>query len=58
MADKKMTKKEVEALQAEIKRYEKRPLAPREKRLKLPMSFDDAINKIVKAARSPKKPKK
>jgi|JI6StandDraft_1071083.scaffolds.fasta_scaffold172105_2 hypothetical protein len=58
MAEKKMTKKEIEALQAQIKEYDKRPLAPREKRLKINMSFDAALDKIAKAVKPPKKPKK
>lgn len=53
-----MTKKEIEALQAQIKEYDKRPLAPREKRLKINMSFDAALDKIAKAVKPPKKPKK
>ena len=53
-----MTKKEIEALQAQIKEYDKRPLAPREKRFKINMSFDAALGKIVKATKPPKKPKK
>ena len=58
MTNKKMTKKEIEALQAQIKEYDKRPLAPREKRFKINMSFDAALGKIVKATKPPKKPKK
>lgn len=57
MADKKMTKKEAEQLQAEIEEYEKKPVRANERRLKLNMSFDEAIGKIVKAAKPPKKPK-
>ena len=58
MADKKMTKKEVEQLQAEIKEYEKKPVRANERRLKLSMSFDEAIGKIVEAVKPPKKSKK
>ena len=52
-----MTKKEAEQLQAEIEEYEKKPVRANERRLKLNMSFDEAIGKIVKAAKPPKKPK-
>lgn len=58
MAEKKMTKKEIEELQAQVEAYDKRPLAPREKRLKINMSFDAALSKIVRAGKPPKKPKK
>ncbi len=53
-----MTKKEIEALQAEIETDQVKPVRGSEKRLKLNMSFDEAIDKIVKAARPPKKPRK
>lgn len=53
-----MTKKEVEALQAEITEYEQKPLRGNEKRLKLDMSFDEVVDKVVQAAKPPKKPKK
>mgnify|MGYP000865183141 CR=1 FL=1 len=58
MADKKMTREEIEALQAEIEADQLKPVRGSEKRLKLNMSFDEAIDKIVKAARPPKKPRK
>ena len=57
MAEKKMTKKEIEALEAEIKADQAKPVRGSEKRLKLNMSFDEAIDKIAKAVRPPKKPK-
>lgn len=58
MADKKMTKQEVEQLQAEIKEYEKKSVRANERRLKLNMSFDEAVGRIVRTVKPPKKPKK
>ncbi len=57
MAAKKISKKEAEKLQAEIEEYEKKPVRANERRLKLNMSFDEAVGKIVKAVKPPKKPK-
>jgi hypothetical protein len=57
MADKKISRKEIKALQAEIEEYEKKPVRTNERRLKLNMSFDEAVGKIVKAVKPPKKPK-
>ena len=58
MADKKMTKKEIEALEAQIKADQAKPVRASEKRLKLNMSFDEAISRIARAVRPPKKPRK
>jgi len=58
MPDTKPTKKQIEALEAEIKRYEAKPVGTHERRLKLDMSFEEAVDKIVRAAKPPKKPKK
>lgn len=58
MAEKKLTKKEIEALEAEIKADQAKPVRSNEKRLKLNMSFDEAIDAIAKAVKPPKKPRK
>ncbi len=53
-----MTRKEAEKLQAEITEYEKKPVRAHERRLKLDMPFTEAIDRIVKAVKPPKKSKK
>jgi hypothetical protein len=58
MTHKKMSKKEVEALQAQIEADQAKPVRANERRLKLSMSFDEAIDKIAKAVKPPKKPRK
>lgn len=58
MADKKMTKKEIEALEAQIKADQAKPVCTSEKRLKLNMSFDEAISRIARSVKAPKKPRK
>lgn len=47
MADKKMTKKEIEALQAEIEEYGKKPVGAHERRVRIDGSFEDAVKKMT-----------
>jgi hypothetical protein len=53
MADKKPTKKEAEALEAQIRHDQAQPVKPAEKRIKLNVSFEKAIQIISRT-----KPKK
>jgi translation elongation factor EF-Tu-like GTPase len=57
MAKTKPTKKEAEELQKQIDEYEAKPVQNNEQPLKLDISFDEAVDKILKAAKPPKKPK-
>lgn len=52
------TKKEAKALEAQIKDYEAKPVSSNERPLKLDMSFEEAVDKIVRAEKPPKKSKK
>jgi hypothetical protein len=47
MTDKKMTKKEIEALQAEIEEYEKKPVGAHERRVRIDGNFEDAVKKMA-----------
>lgn len=58
MARTKPTKKEAEELQKQIDEYEAKPVRSNENRLKLNTTFDKAIDKLLKATKPPKKPKK
>ncbi|HUB93938.1 MAG TPA: hypothetical protein VMB52_05540 [Verrucomicrobiae bacterium] len=57
MAHKKSTKQEAEELQKQIDEYEAKPVKTNEQPLKLNMSFTEAVDKIVRATKPPKKPK-
>lgn len=57
MTKSKPTKKEAEKLQKQIDEYEARPVRTNERPLKLNMTFNRAVDKILKAAKLPKKPK-
>lgn len=58
MARTKSTKKEAEELQKQIDEYEAKPVGSNEQPLKLNTTFDKAIDKLLKATKPPKKPKK
>jgi len=53
----KPTKKEAEKLQKQIDEYESKPVRTNERPLKLNMTFNQAVDKILKAAKPPKRPK-
>ena len=57
MAKSKATEKEAEKLQKQIDEYEAKPVQGNEQPLKLNMSFIDAVDKIVRATKQPRKPK-
>jgi len=57
MTKSKPTKKEAEKLQKQIDEYEAKPVRTNERPLKLNMTFNKAVDKILKAAKPPKKPK-
>lgn len=48
MADMKPSKKEIEALEAQIKRDQQQPVKPAEKRIKLNVSFEKAMQMITR----------
>ena len=58
MAKSKSTKEEAEKLQKQIDEYEAKPVRTNERPLKLNMTFNQAVNKILRAAKPYKKPKK
>lgn len=58
MAKTKPTKKEAEELQKQIDAYEVKPVRANENRLKLNTTFDKAVDRLLKATKPPKKPKK
>jgi hypothetical protein len=58
MTDSKLTKKEIKALEAQIKNDQEKPVRGNEKRLKLNISFTEAIDKIAKNIKPPRKPEK
>lgn len=47
MADKKLSKKEVQKLQAEIEEYEKKPVGAHERRVRIDGSFENAVKKMA-----------
>lgn len=57
MTKSKPTKKEAEKLQKQIDEYEAKPVRTNERPLKLNVTFNQAVDKILKAAKPPKKPK-
>jgi hypothetical protein len=57
MADKKLTLKELEALQAQIEYDQAQPIKPAEKRVKINTTFNNAL-KIMSRTPPPKKSKK
>jgi len=57
MANKRPTKKEAEKLQKQIDEYEAKPVKTNEQPFKLNMSFTEAIDKIMRTTRPPKKSK-
>jgi len=57
MTKSKPTKKEAEKLQKQIDEYEAKPVRSNERPLKLNMTFNKAIDKILRAAKPPKKTK-
>lgn len=58
MKDKKLSQKEIEELQAEIKRYAEKSVGSHERRFKLNMPFEKAADKIVRAAKPRKQSSK
>lgn len=57
MTKSKPTKKEAEKLQKQIDEYEAKPVRTNERPLRLNMTFNQAVNKILKAVKPPKNPK-
>lgn len=57
MTKSKPTKKEAEKLQKQIDEYEAKPVHTNERPLKLNMTFNQAVDKILRATKPPKKPK-
>ncbi|MCA9343527.1 hypothetical protein KC947_01075 [Candidatus Saccharibacteria bacterium] len=49
MTDKKPTKKEIEALQAQIEAYQAKPVRENERRVRIGGSFEDAVKKMAEA---------
>lgn len=49
MTDSKLTKKEVEALEAQIKSDQKKPVRENERRVRIGANFKDATTKMAKA---------
>lgn len=48
MTDPKLTKKEIKALEAQIKRDQEKPVRENERRVRIGGSFKDAIKKMAK----------
>jgi ribosome-binding protein aMBF1 (putative translation factor) len=48
MTDRKLTKKEVEALEAQIKADQEKPVRENERRLRIGDDFKDAVKKMAK----------
>lgn len=49
MNDKKPTKKEIEALEAQIEAYQAKPVRENERRVRIGGSFEDAVKKMSNA---------
>jgi hypothetical protein len=51
ITDKKMTKEEIKALQAEIEEYEKKLVGVHERRVRIDGYFEDTVKKMLKLHR-------
>lgn len=49
MSDKKLSKKEIEELEAQIKRDQERPVRENERRVRVGTNFKDAVKEMSKA---------